>query len=47
MLSSLTSKQGELETQLIGLLSIVINLIGLMNGVFEMNIILPQTWLDG
>lgn len=38
MLSSLTPKQDELETQLIVLLSIVMGLIGPMNGIFEINI---------
>lgn len=37
MLSSLTPKQDELKTQLIGLSSIVICLIGPMNGIFEIN----------
>ena len=38
LLSSLTPKQDELETQLMGLLFIVMSLIEPMNGVFEMNI---------
>ena len=38
LLSSLTPKQDELQTQLMGLLSIVMSLIRPMNGVFEMNI---------
>ena len=37
LLSSLTPKQDELETQLMGLSSIVMRLIGPMNGVFEMS----------
>ena len=41
------STQGELETQLMGLLSIMMSLIGPMNGVFEMSITSDLTgWMN-
>ena len=47
MLSSLTPKQDELETQLMGLSSIAMSLIGPMNGVFEMTITFDLTgWMN-
>ena len=46
MLSSLTFKQDELETQLIVLLSIVTGLIGPMHGIFEINIYFRLGWMD-
>lgn len=47
LLSSLTPKQDELETQLMGLSSIAMSLIGPMNGVFEMTITFDLTgWMN-
>ena len=44
---SSSSTQDELETQLMGLSSIVMSLIGLMNGVFEMSITSDLTgWMN-
>ena len=44
---SLSSTQDELETQLMGLSSIVMSLIGPMNGVFEMSITSDLTgWMN-
>ena len=44
---SSSSTQDELETQLMGLSSIVMSLIGPMNGVFEMSITSDLTgWMN-
>ena len=44
---SSSSSQDELETQLMGLSSIVMSLIGPMNGVFEMSITSDLTgWMN-